>query len=248
MQNLTPVLNLELLQQKANAAAQKGATDAINEFYNSYNSPYKKAITKSLESKGVDSNFDIPDIIAVLNAKFSEEIDAIANTAIAKTFIPLVKDFLIRENSNINFSEILVRFIKYTEFDHDEMDICQYTVEKIEKESRGSHLNNSFPVFQISNGKKGFELHFYTNKEITTLMMLPYVLNSNQKYYKEYESKETMKISLDGGATLELPFKKGILADEFIRFCARLVIGNSNINFDVTDFSEEMFPEFEIIP
>ena len=52
-----------------------------------------------------------------------------------------------------------------------------------------------------------------------------------------------MKISLDGGATLELPFTKGILEDEFTSFIARLDIGNNNIVFDVDDFDEDMFPQ-----
>ncbi len=244
---LTPVLNLELLQQKANEAAQKGATDAINEFYNGYNSPYKKAIEENLKTKGVDCNFDIPDIIAVLNEKLSSEIDMIANTAISKTFIPLVKDFLIRENSNINFSDILKKFIEHTEFNYKDKKIIDYTVEKVERENSSSSLRDTFPVYRISDGTTGFEIHFYNSNESTTIMSLPYVLINNKNYYREYEVKETMKISLDGGATLELPFRRGILENNFVRYCARLVIGNSNIKFDCTDFSEDMFPEKECL-
>ena len=245
MQNLTPVLDLELLQEKANQAAQKGAVEAIEKFYSGYDSPYKKAIEENLISKGVDSNFDIPDIIVVLNEKLSSEIDAIANTAIAKTFIPLVKDFLIRESSNIKFSDILEKFIEFTDFDHHENEMSDYEVVKIE-EDRSKSLQDSFPVYQISNGKIGFELRFYNDsKGKITLMSLPYTLEDNGKYRRQYETKETLKISLDGGASLELPFKRGILENEFIRYCARLVIGNSNIEFDCAEFSEEMFPERE---
>ncbi|MFK5281440.1 hypothetical protein ACI3PL_17950, partial [Lacticaseibacillus paracasei] len=65
-EEIKPVLNLEYLQQKANEYATKGVEDAIENFYNGYNSPYKKAIEENLKNKGVDNNFDIPDIIAVL--------------------------------------------------------------------------------------------------------------------------------------------------------------------------------------
>ncbi len=242
--DLNPVLNLELLQQKANEAAQKGAIDAINEFYTGYSSPYKKAIEEKLKTKGVDSNFDIPDIIAVLNEKISSEIDMIANIAISKTFIPLVKDFLIREDSNLNFSDILKKFIEHTGFDYNDKEINDYTVEKVENEDRSSSLKDSFPVYRISDGTTGYEIHFYNSKESITIMSLPYVLNGNKKYYRNYEAKETMKISLDG-VTLELPFRRGVLEDSFVKYCARLVIGNSNIKFDCTDFSEDMFPDKE---
>src|SRR5690606_11147379 len=96
-ETITPVLDLDFLQKKANEHAMKGAEEAIKEFYSSWNSPYRKAIEQNLINKGVDNNFDIPDIIAVLNQKISNEIDLIANTAISKTFIPFVKEFLIRE-------------------------------------------------------------------------------------------------------------------------------------------------------
>ncbi len=245
MENITPVLDLELLQKKANEAAQKGAIDALNEFYNGYNSPYKKAIQENLINKGVDNNFDIPDIIAVLNEKLSSEIDLIANTAISKTFIPFVKDFLIRENSTVNFSDILKKFIEHTDYKSDDKLISDYTVEKVENHDRNSSLNDSFPVYRISNGTIGYEIHFYNNKESITIISLPYTLNDNKKYYREYEVKETMKISLDGGVTLEMPFRRSVLENDFVRYCARLVIGNSNIIFDCTDFSEDMFPENE---
>jgi hypothetical protein len=246
MENLTPVLNLEHLQQKANEYALKGAEDAIKEFYNGYNSPYKKAIEENLKNKGVDNNFDIPDIVAVLNQKLSSEVDAIANAAIAKTFIPLVKEFLTREEANVKFSDILKKFIEHTDFNNDDFDISDYEVTKVEKESRSSSLNDTFPVYQITNGKDGFELHFYRDKDKLTVMSLPYTLTENKKYYgHSYERNEKMKLSLDGGATLELPFTRGILENNFVRFCARLIIGNSNIILDVENFEEEMFPEKE---
>ncbi len=243
--NIIPVLNLELLQQKANEAAMKGAQNAIEEFYNSYNSPYKKAIEANLTNKGVDGNFDIPDIIGVLNDKFSQEIDKIANTAISKSFIPLVKNFLIREDSEIKFSDILKTFIKDSGFDSDDdLYSDDYTVEKVEDDSKS--YKSSFVQYQVSNGKIGYELRFYKKDEkLTTLIALPYMLDDNGKYYRSYESKQTMKISLDGGATLEMPFTKGILENPFVSFIARLVIGNNNIIFDVEDFDEDMFPRDE---
>jgi hypothetical protein len=76
-------------------------------------------------------------------------------------------------------------------------------------------------------------------------MSLPHTRNDNGKYFGSHESKQTMKISLDGGATLELPFTKGVLEDPFVSFIARLVIGNNNIIFDVNEFDEDMFPRHE---
>lgn len=242
---IKPVLDLEFLQRKANEAAMKGAKDAIEEFYSSYNSPYKKAIAENLKNKGVGGNFDIPDIVAVLNEKIATEIDSIANTAIAKTFIPFVKEFLTREAAEVKFSDILKKFIKAMDYDPDEDDQYHFTVEEVERYSESSSLSSSFPTYRIGSKKASYEVHLYanTNGQIT-IMSLPYKKNESGKYYSHSSSySEIMKVSLDGGATLELPFTKGILYDEFTKYCARLVIGNTNIIMDTTEFDEDMFPD-----
>lgn len=241
MENIIPVINTELLQQKANEYAMKGAEEALKDFYTSYNSPYKKAIEENLKNKGTDQQFDIPDIIGALNEKFSEEIDNIANSAIANSFIPLVKKFLIREDSEVRFSDILKKFIERTDFEYNqkynEVDISDYQVEKVEERY------GSFFEYRISYNDIGYELRFYKKSEGTvTIMSLPYILKSD-RYDRQFETKQIMKLSLEGGATLEMPFTKGILEDDFASYIARLVIGNNNIIFDVEDFDDDMFPE-----
>lgn len=237
--DILPVIDTEILQQKANEYAMKGAEEALKEFYSGYNSPYRKAIEENLKNKGVDTSFDLPDIVAVINDRLTQEIDLIANTALSKSFIPLVKRFLTREDEDVKFSKILKEFIEVSDFDINEIDIDDYTTEK-ELSS-----TESFFHYKISNGKIGYNLHFYKNNDKTTIIYLPRRLNENGKYYGSYESKEVMKISLDGGATLEVPFTKGILEDSFVSFIGRLVLGNTNIIFDVNDFYEDLFPKDE---
>ena len=54
---------------------------------------------------------------------------------------------------------------------------------------------------------------------------------------------QTMKLSVENGVTLELPFTKDILKDEFMSYIARLVMSGSLIILDVEDFDDWMFPE-----
>ena len=241
--HILPVINTEELQKKANEYAQKGAEECLKEFYTGYNSPYKKAIEENLQGKGVDYAFDLPDIVGVLNDKFSAEIDEIANTAVAKSFVPLLKRFLVREDPNVKFSDILKVFIKESRYEYnDDLDVSDYELEKIEDDSRS--YSTSFFQYKLTNGKIGYELRFFKKDENTIqIMSLPYMMDDSKRYTRSYDSNQKMKISLDGGATLELPFTKGILEDEFTSFIARLVIGNNNIVFDVEDFDEDMFPQ-----
>ncbi|MCT4253019.1 hypothetical protein HZP37_18155 [Elizabethkingia anophelis] len=241
MENIIPVINTELLQQKANEYAMKGAEDALKEFYTSYNSPYKKAIEENLNNKGLDHSFDIPDIIGVLNDKLSHEVDQIANAAIAKSFVPLVKKFLTREEPEIKFSYILEKFIERTDYEYKskngDVDRYDYSAERINEKY------DSFFDYKISNGKIGYELRFYQREQDKIeIMSLPYLIDEDGKSRYRHEVQEKMKVSLDDGVSLELPFVKGILEDDFVSFIARLVIGNNNIIFDVEDFEDDMFP------
>ena len=52
-----------------------------------------------------------------------------------------------------------------------------------------------------------------------------------------------MKLSIENGVTLELPFTKDILKDNFTSYIARLVMSGSLIIMDVEYFEDWMFPE-----
>ena len=110
--NILPKIDLDILQEKANEAAMKGAIECINNFYNGYNSPYKKAIEEELKSKSLmnGGNIILPDILVRINEQLSAEIDRIANQAIAKTYIPLVTKFLTGVDREVKFSDILKKF------------------------------------------------------------------------------------------------------------------------------------------
>ncbi len=240
--NILPVLDTDKLQQKANEAAHKGALSAIEEFYTGYNSPYKKAITENLVNKGVDTAMEIPDIIGVLNEAISKEIDMIANIAVSKTFVPMVKNFLTRADAEMKLSDILKEFIEATEYeDDDDHDKDDYSLE-IKKD------DGSFIHVVVSDGKMSYDIGFYikTKKDdpikVGTIYTLPRLTNQADKYAS---ITRTMKISLDGGATLELPFTPKVLEDNFMSFIARLIIAETKVTIDVDEFKDDMFPENE---
>lgn len=235
MENMTAVVDNQKLQEKANEYAQKGAEEVIREFYTGYNSPYKKAIEENLANRGFDTSFELPDVVASINESLSKEIDKIANTAVAKTFVPLVTKFLTRAEKEVNFSEVLQKFIKDTGFEYSDSDPDDYTVEFTREEE-------NFIRLTISDGKDDYEIglsnfdKYKKDKPVKkgwTIYTLPFRYKS--------ETSQTMKISLDG-ATLEMPFKKGVLENEFVSYVARLVMAETKIYFDTRYFDEDMFP------
>lgn len=245
MDNITPVINIEELKQKADEFAQKGAISVLEDFYNGYNSPYRKALEEELKSKGFSNSFELPDVVARMNEFINIEIDKIANTAISKTFIPLVSKFLTRAEPEIKLSEILKEFINICDFDPTEEEIEDYQIEVYDRYEDCNILRGSFLNVKISNSNNEYDLHLSRvdkhkkdiekeEWEVISLPTKPHNSNVHQK---------TMKLSFDGGATLEMPFTTSVLQDQFSSFIARLVMAKTKITLDVEYFDEDMFPE-----
>ena len=231
MKDLVPVIDPEVLQEKVNQAAMKGALSTIEEFYTGYNSPYKKAIKEDLESKEIRHSFDLPDIISTINDSLTSEIDRIANTAISKSFVPLVQRFLTRTDDEIKFSDILKEFIECSpESDRDYFEV------NVKKHEKYSWLD-----INLSSEDKTYRLTLHSDYKSEKEGIVKYILLSLP--YTDNSRNQTMKLSVENGVTLELPFTRDILKDNFTSYLARLVMSGSLITMDVTDFEDWMFPE-----
>jgi len=229
--NIVPVLNLELLQQKANESAMKGALATIHDFYNSYNSPYKKAIEENLNGKSLsDFPMGLPDIIGVLNDKIIAEFDDIANTAIAQTLIPYAKELLTRTESVIKFSDILRKFIEcnYDAEDNDTDDfICEV-----------SKSNHDWLNVELTDSENTFHLTLHTKNtsiENPSFQVLSLPRDESKNYNRN------MKIKV-GDVSIEVPITTGLLKDKFTAFVASMLISRTEIIMDTRDFDEDMFP------
>jgi hypothetical protein len=231
MANLIPVIDTELLQKKVDEAALKGALSTIEDFYTGYNSPYRKMIKEELENKEIRHTLELPDIIATINDSLTSEIDRIANTAISKSFVPLVQRFLTRTEDEINFSDILKEFIEHSS--DSDRDYFEVNVKRHEK--------YSWLDVNISSENKTYKLTLHTDYKSEKEGKVKYILLSLP--YADNSRVQTMKLSVEKGVTLELPFTKDILKDEFTSYVARLVMSGSLINMDVEDFDDWMFPE-----
>ena len=225
---ILPVLDNEKLQVAANEYAMKGATETIKEFYSGYSSPYRKAIEEELKKYEIGSQIKLPNIIALINDSLSKEIDAIANTAVAKTFIPIVSRFLTSEKKEVNFSEILEEFIEAGELKYN--GDCE--VEVVE------NSNHGWLDIKIMSDKNNYNLTLHEDWESKKLPVKKYQVLSLP--YTDRNASQKMTVTIDGNK-LEMPFTKDVLKDNFVSYIARLVIAGSLITMDCRDFEDSMF-------
>lgn len=238
-------LDLKTLEETANKSAMQGAISVIESFYTDYNSPYKKAIRENLENKGVGGcKFDLPDVIAAINEQLMVEVDQIANTAIAKTFIPMVKEFLTRAKPEITLSELLQEFIEHTDFrynaQYNDVHPDDYSMELTQRWPDSDCLKEHY-LLSISDSKNSYKIDL-KKQEDGTYQIDGLPENKNDVSHNHSSSNKQMKISVDG-VTLEMPFIKGILNDGFVKYGAQLLMAKTKITFDVNDFSDDLFPE-----
>lgn len=228
---IVPAIDLEVLQEKANQAAMEGAIKAIEKYYTGFDSPYVKGVRESLEKNRVSYRFDLPDIVALINDKLESEMNAIANKAIAESFIPLLRSVTNLENKEMKFSRILHQFIDFHYGVEEEDFECEIDDDKdgwISIELKADDKKYSFRLGQTYESKKEKIARYY-------LVSLP---DADGKSYDTFG--EQMELSA-GEVTLKMPFTRNAINHPFMAFMASVIISDCEITMDVDGFDEDMF-------
>lgn len=222
-----PVLDMNEIQKKANEFALKGALECVKEYYTGYNSPFKKEIENQLKQMSPSFFFTMPEVMGVINESLSSQIDIIANEAIAKSYVPLVRQFLTRGEDVIKASDIVDRFKKQNEYDDEQIEV------EMSKDERYGWYNMAL---SCGNEECKITLHEDSKSEngqqFYSMLGLPYS-------HKDGRYNNVMKVSLNEGASMEIPFTCGILHNDFLTYIANLVMFKTKIVIDKTYFDDE---------
>ena len=222
-----PMLDMEEIQKKANEYALKGAVECIKEYYTGYNSPFKKEIENRLNQMSPSFCFTMPEVMGVINESLSSQIDIIANEAIAKSYVPLVRKFLTRGEEVIRVSDIVDKFKQQHEYDDEPIEV------EISKNERYGWYDMKL---ECGDEKCRITLHEDSKNEqgqqFYSMLGLPYE-------HKRGSYDRNMKITLDEGTFMEIPFTCGILHNNFLTYVANLVMFKTKIVIDKTYFDDE---------
>lgn len=241
-----PVLDMEKLNQVAQDAAMQWALREIEDFYNGYNSPYRKKLKEYLEKQKIHWAFSLPKIMAVINDSLSAEITNIANRAIAQSFVPMVNEFFTGVEKEMNFSDFLKKWIDCVEVEPWEWYLCNL---QVERDSKWGWVR-----IELSYKDKQYSFSFHEKDEYDRvkkesqdfvqkyqLLWLPYISASRHQEMKlEVEQKNWVDVQK---SKLTMPFTPDVLQDKFIMFMAQCIMANTLFVLDTKEFDDDWFEE-----
>ncbi len=221
----------EKIQQLAEKYAMEGAEKAIREYYTGYNSPYMKMMTAHIEAIAPNPRFDLPDLTAAVNKALADKITDVANQVVAKTYIPLFNRFLTPCETNVVSTQSLFQefgdYIKDREgdddFDSDELDF---------EVKYGTYGLNSL-LFKYKNDTE-FDLSIWESgrndkgEQLYIISRLP----GTSSWDHLNNKARMMKITLADGASAEVPIMDYVLSNDFMAYCAKLLICKTKIEID----------------
>ena len=235
-----PKINIEDIQKRANEAAQKAYLSEIDSYYTDYSSAFKKMIKAELEKQEFKYNMELPNILGKLNDALSDEVDRIANNAIAMTYIPMISNALVDIDKEITLTWFLKEVIKELEPDSDTFDEFYFEAEK----SNGHDWLNC--TLNTPDSHYDFTLHTksYYGEEKDKHNGKAYQLLSFPTNKQKQGYGSNMVVYKDD-VKIEMPFTRNILQDKVLTIFFKMMLSGSTIVVDCNGFDEDMFPEDE---
>lgn len=221
-------LDEKKLQELAEKYAMEGAEKAIKEFYTGYHSEYMKQVEKVCRDHMPSIYFDPVDITAEINKAIKQRMTAIANEAVAKTYIPLIERMLTRTSNNLMTSGLLYQeYGDYVKEREDDSFNADYLEIKVETDAYFTKLifgyagNDEFCLYLSEAGydQDGKEKLYMTHS-----------LPTNRNY--KNDGSHMMTLHLGDRRRLEMPFEPDALNNSFVCRCARAVIYQTKIAID----------------
>lgn len=223
----TPTIDVEKLQNKANEAAEAAYLKCIQDYYTGYNSPFKKKIEAELSEKSISWTMELPDIVARINEALSNEIDAIANRAVAESYIPYMSEMLTRVDKYIDLSTILKEIVD--ELKDEDCDEHDFSFKSYEEDSEYGWLR-----CELTTPHCNYEFTLHTGDDGRyQILSFPYKIDLHHK-------RSTMTIKRDD-VSIEMPFTTDILKDKVMRLFMNLMLSKSQIKMDSEVIREEWF-------
>jgi len=213
---------------------KKGVKKSVEDYFTSYNSDFRRQFEKALSSVAMPTELKLPDIVAKMNEALNEKSTKIANTAVAKTYIPLYTEMLLDIEQEITMSKVLKKIIDACGATRS--DSYDYSLNLQTDDDDRSRYYLYWRGTLQANGCN-YEISFSQNrdKDYFEVNHLPRYAKKPHRYIDQ------MTVNLKNGTSLQMPFTPNVLEDPVMRVFANLILNDCHIHLDVDDFDDDMF-------
>jgi len=221
----------EKIQQLAEKYAMEGAEKAIREYYTGYNSPYVKMMTAHIEAIAPNPRFNLPDLTAAINKALADKITDLANEVVAKTYIPLFNRILTPSETNVVSTENL--FQEFGDYIKDREGDDEFDSDELDFEAKQGTFGLRSLLFKYK-GEVEFDLSIWEsgrNEKGDQLYVISRLPGTSQWDHLSNKAR-MMKLTLTDGATAEVPILDDVLSNDFMAYCAKLLICKTKVEID----------------
>lgn len=225
----SPELDIPTLEAYAKEKAMEGAKKVISEYFTGYKSPFAVAMEEELKAKSISWAFNFPDVIWHINSLITWQIEEFCTHSLAETLIPKIGRMLQRREKEINFSDVLKEFVNGA--DYDEFD--DYNCE-VEEDTKYGWLN-----VKLENWENEYSLTLHKddkNEKKYTLLSMP----RTTKFHTREISK-TLHVQMPDGIKWNIAIEAPMLQDDFMAYCASIILSQTVIKMDTEEIQEDMF-------
>lgn len=233
-----PIIDMEQVQKAANEAATKAVLKEVEEYYNGYNSPFRKQVRQYLEQNVPSAHLELPQFSEMLMRSIANEVDKYVHQNILGDILKDVSRVLTRipldEDGSVKLSALFKQMkegMDLEDYDGEEKSISLEVTEDPDYHWQRALLT-------ITEGddetKYEFTLHkMYGTKESDGLFQ---ILGMP---YKENQGLWARKIVVQmDGAKVEIPTFSGVLDSPILLTLARCIMFKTPIRIDRRDMYE----------
>lgn len=232
-----PILDISALQECANESAMKAARQEINDFYNGFNSPFRKAVREYLEKNTPSISFDLPNLVEEIQKSLISEIENFENTTTIKKCCAEIRKRITRlnleEDGTIKLSSVLKEMeheidTEYGEYIESEVSEPDPTYGWRELELT-IHKENEEKTFKVT-------LHNENTYENGKIVLTDRYIALSLPYSRYDSEKAKVKINDGPECEIELPIFHGLASNHILMTIARLVMYKTPIIIDCEDY------------
>lgn len=228
---VTPVLDVVKLQEVANEAAMHAATKEIEDYYNGYNSPFRKQVQEYLKQNVPSPKIEIPNIVEEVQKSLVGEVEKIAKELSIKNCIGALRKGIthlpLEDDGSIKLSRV---------FDEMEKEIDIKNGEWIEAEVKedgfatAKWLKVILTIKKEDCEEKRLEFTLYDNDfddehpNTKKVLSMPYHIDRWQN--------AKIKIKDGEGLEIEMPMFHGLADNPILLTIAKLVMYRTPVVVD----------------